>query len=449
MSRRKLSASLLLSLLAAVVRGQRDGDVSNASSLAATLTPTLPTLQVPTSLVTASSLPAPSGPAASSVLASTFNDGRPTSTFVEPLVPVLSSPTLASPAPPTLVVDTRPPPTATEAAVTVSSSTPTLRSSRPSSTSSTSSIGSRSSSSSSSTRTSTGRGASSATRASVSPSPSSDALSTSSDAFSTSSDEPSTSSDEPSSSAPTAPGASSPTEAASAESAAPRPSNGGRDGRRHRNVVVILSTVLGSLALILLLCLALVLRRLARRKPAFAKRTSTPIDDDEIETWRASNQSALTAVSANYRPSREPAWMAEAKSEKSADSAEIYTDTPAIARAPASPPILVNIARAPNSRSGLTDSTIPGADPFVTPLRRHSSRLQKAPPARLRSSHSRHSRHSSISGMSARPMTPTSPPPEEVHHDKPLSRPLGEGRPISGSMHFHFDFDKPSEERLA
>lgn len=58
-------------------------------------------------------------------------------------------------------------------------------------------------------------------------------------------------------------------------------------------------------------------------------------------------------------------------------------------------------ARAPNSRSGLTDETVPGADPFISSPRRQTSRLSKVPP--LTSPRSAHTRtRSSRSSTSMR-----------------------------------------------
>jgi hypothetical protein len=49
------------------------------------------------------------------------------------------------------------------------------------------------------------------------------------------------------------------------------------------------------------------------------------------------------------------------------------------------------IAKAPNSRVGLTDEAVPGADAFITPPKRRSSRLSKAPPGHARTKSGRSS----------------------------------------------------------
>lgn len=66
------------------------------------------------------------------------------------------------------------------------------------------------------------------------------------------------------------------------------------------------------------------------------------------------------------------------------------------------PPLPALVARAPNSRTGLTDETVPGADPFLPPLKRQSTRLSKAQGhARTKS---RRSSRGSVA--SANPQTP-------------------------------------------
>jgi hypothetical protein len=56
---------------------------------------------------------------------------------------------------------------------------------------------------------------------------------------------------------------------------------------------------------------------------------------------------------------------------------------------PATPSFL---AKAPNSRAGLTDENVPGAYPFIPPVKRQSARLSKPPPGHCRSKSGRSSK---------------------------------------------------------
>ncbi len=55
------------------------------------------------------------------------------------------------------------------------------------------------------------------------------------------------------------------------------------------------------------------------------------------------------------------------------------------------------LAKAPNSRVGLTDETVPGAYPYIPPIKRQPSRLSKQPPGHSREK----SRKSSTSAKSS------------------------------------------------
>jgi len=134
----------------------------------------------------------------------------------------------------------------------------------------------------------------------------------------------------------------------------------------------------------------------------------TPINDDEIESWRGTvleqkkqphiseTGSANTPKSAHtprgasidsIALKHSPAWTWNASpSTAHSNKAPIVPETPPF------------VARAPNSRVGLTDEAVPGADPFIPPVKRQSSRLSKAPPGHGRTK----SRRSSISTKSIR-----------------------------------------------
>jgi len=161
----------------------------------------------------------------------------------------------------------------------------------------------------------------------------------------------------------------------------------------HQTLVIILSTVLGFLGLILLAGAIFLFRRFRRGQAPFGHRGASPINDDEIESWRRSGREkqpitplahgpAIRQVSS--LPMYSPAWTWAASPTSirtiSANESELHSV----------------VAKAPNARAGLTDETIPGADPFITPPKRQSSRLSKAPPGHARSK----SRRSSMSTKS-------------------------------------------------
>jgi hypothetical protein len=165
----------------------------------------------------------------------------------------------------------------------------------------------------------------------------------------------------------------------------------------NRNLVIILSSVLGFLGLLLVAGLAVLVFRYRRGQTPFGHRGASPIDDEEIASWRRSEQekrlpSPLSEHRAAIRevPELPLAHHSGWTWATTASSGSIHTIPSPF---PDSPQY---IATAPNARAGLTDETVPGEDPFITPPKRHNSRLSKLPP-----SHSRNrSGRSSISAKS-------------------------------------------------
>lgn len=172
--------------------------------------------------------------------------------------------------------------------------------------------------------------------------------------------------------------------------------NGSSD--HHRTLVIVLSTVLGFVGLVLIAGSLFLLYRYRRGQAPFCQRGATPIDDSEIESWRRNTvdqkrppPAHLAAERPEMRPillGNPPGWTWAAPSPTS-----IQTVMSPSFEYPDSPSFLV---KAPNSRIGLTDETIPGADPFVGTVKRQSSRLSKPPPGHIRTK----SRRSSTSTKS-------------------------------------------------
>lgn len=170
-----------------------------------------------------------------------------------------------------------------------------------------------------------------------------------------------------------------------------------------RTTVVILSTVLPVIGCLLIAGAVFICLRCRRRQTQLFSRAISPIDDDEIATWKGNRpekeiengaSSAVVADSTGHQKhvsvdsTRKPAGVivysnARQSEERSPRLQNYYgkrsfeghklsfdKDIP-------STPIL---ARAPNAREGLTDDTVPGDDPFLQSPRRQMSRLSKMPP---------------------------------------------------------------------
>ncbi|KAI0802842.1 hypothetical protein GGR55DRAFT_409496 [Xylaria sp. FL0064] len=164
----------------------------------------------------------------------------------------------------------------------------------------------------------------------------------------------------------------------------------------HNRLTIILSTVLGFIGVMAIALSALWYLRNRRRHKLF-NRGLTPIGDDEIATWKVSRSAAAAAEEkeaeaayttrpshvskdstssariqyqrggvASCRPSMDTAGIAP----RSFIGGSFSMDLPRAPEAAA-------FARAPNARTGLTDETVPGDEPF---LKRQPSRLQKNPP---------------------------------------------------------------------
>lgn len=137
----------------------------------------------------------------------------------------------------------------------------------------------------------------------------------------------------------------------------------------------------------------------------------TPIDDNEIESWRTSrNSENERKVSSGedwvfdketggrddlrsniIQMPHSPGWTWTA-SPTSSQTRSIFYPSGISGYVPDTPTFLT---QAPNARVGLTDEIIPGAEPFIKPTERHRSRLSKS------GGHSRtKSRRSSLSDRS-------------------------------------------------
>ncbi|KAI1499284.1 hypothetical protein F5X99DRAFT_288124 [Biscogniauxia marginata] len=163
----------------------------------------------------------------------------------------------------------------------------------------------------------------------------------------------------------------------------------------NNTLVIALSTVLsvlGAGAIVAAACFC------ARRKrgASMFKRGITPIGDEEIATWKMDRGNEKNSDRYTTRPHHTPN---ASTSTRKTSSVIQYQSGARPSLEPISPRSFINnkfsldlplhlpqlpdaavIALAPNARSGLTDETVPGDDPFLPSPRRYPSRLQKLPP---------------------------------------------------------------------
>ncbi|PQE06347.1 c2h2 transcription protein [Rutstroemia sp. NJR-2017a WRK4] len=185
-------------------------------------------------------------------------------------------------------------------------------------------------------------------------------------------------------------------------------------GLSHQNLIIILACVLGALALIISGALIYIFIRY-RRSRSLAARGVTPIDDEEIESWRRSAQDRKSSFAQEHSRSFEkeigsrsymdsntiqmshsPGWTWTASPTSSRSHSAFYPSGVS-SNIPDTPRFFAQaFAQAPNARIGLTDETVPGAEPFIKPAKRQSSRLSKSSPNHARSK----SRRSSMSARS-------------------------------------------------
>ncbi|RFU35958.1 hypothetical protein B7463_g294, partial [Scytalidium lignicola] len=174
----------------------------------------------------------------------------------------------------------------------------------------------------------------------------------------------------------------------------PLPSHGW--STRHRNLVIILSVVLGVFGLVLIISTIYFAFKYRRNHRPFGRRGASPINDEEIATWRGGSDrkdNLLRVSESELTPPRNTSGgrLFMDSSDQRLDSSP--TAVPTFGTFPSSNRINTrpSVVRAPNARAGLTDDIIPGADPFIAPVKRKNSRLSKAPPGHGRSRSSRSS----------------------------------------------------------
>ncbi|KAL7788667.1 hypothetical protein V8C37DRAFT_234638 [Trichoderma ceciliae] len=162
----------------------------------------------------------------------------------------------------------------------------------------------------------------------------------------------------------------------------------------HETVTIVLATTIPSVFLIILA--AVIYHRVRRRRARFRNRGITPIDDEEIESWKidrthsAGDEEKLpatpkSAIAEPWRVHHSHHASTSIGSVKSS-SVIVYQNRVSEDQPPWSPahgkqsvdaPPTPVLARAPNSRPGLTDETVRGDQAYVNVKRTPSSRLTK------------------------------------------------------------------------
>lgn len=174
------------------------------------------------------------------------------------------------------------------------------------------------------------------------------------------------------------------------------------DGISTQNLIIILATTIPSVVLIAVA--SVLCCRSRRRKARLFNRGITPINDEEIESWkvdrRASEKVSVPETPQEnqpspssyrtHRPSTSVGSMQKPASVIvyqgiSQHGSRMSEDRPIMLPTPGKDsielPQIPVLARAPNSRPGLTDETVQGEDAFISQPKRHPSRLAKPPPS--------------------------------------------------------------------
>ena len=169
-----------------------------------------------------------------------------------------------------------------------------------------------------------------------------------------------------------------------------------------RDLTIILGTALPGWTIILLGTIFCC--HFHRRKARFLRRGITPIDDEEIESWKGDRDVDRDVEARPPMHERNPSYHTtrSTTSIQKPPSVIVYQNpqenrmsedqapcpSPSYKRSLDLPSTPV-LARAPNSRPGLTDESIQGDDAFLPQPKRPRSRLSKHPPVSLQQNYPR------------------------------------------------------------
>ncbi|KAF4963176.1 hypothetical protein FSARC_8802 [Fusarium sarcochroum] len=189
-----------------------------------------------------------------------------------------------------------------------------------------------------------------------------------------------------------------------------------------QTLIIVLATVVPVTAITAVGCFLYRRSRQRQRRFLFMKRGITPIDDEEIESWKTNKTHEKVRIieSINNDANDAEKQLLQHQRQKSTSFSSIRKPPSVIIYDRPHPrvseelsprslhhkrsidvPSTPVIARAPNSRPGLTDEAVQGEDAFISPVKRQHSRLAKLPPS-ARHSRTRSSRSSTMSVVSPR-----------------------------------------------
>ncbi|KAM0322880.1 hypothetical protein ACHAQA_009221 [Verticillium albo-atrum] len=162
-----------------------------------------------------------------------------------------------------------------------------------------------------------------------------------------------------------------------------------------QTLAIALSTVLSLLAVALIGGSILVCYRYRQGRLPFINRGITPIDDEEIESWKYRKEeeailektpTSLTKHASTASLKKPPSVVIyqnhnQYQPRPSGESQSPYSFTfNGASKKSIEIPQTPVLARAPNARPGLTDEAIQGDDAFIPSPKRQTSRLSKYPP---------------------------------------------------------------------
>ncbi|OLN95882.1 hypothetical protein CCHL11_04994 [Colletotrichum chlorophyti] len=182
----------------------------------------------------------------------------------------------------------------------------------------------------------------------------------------------------------------------------------------NRSLVIALSTVFSVLGVVLVVGAICLCYRYRRGRRPFGRRGDTPIDDEEIESWKACRtiEKSTTVIVDKTNSSgsiRKPASVIVYQNNTQSQQYQprASTDTTgqrslhhkrSMDKKSIEMPQTPVLARAPNARVGLTDDSVEGDVAFLPSPKRQNSRLSKLPPLSPRHGRHRSSRSSASVG---------------------------------------------------
>ncbi|PNY24340.1 Uncharacterized protein TCAP_05721 [Tolypocladium capitatum] len=163
-------------------------------------------------------------------------------------------------------------------------------------------------------------------------------------------------------------------------------------------VTIVLATTIPSVVLIILA--SVLYYRVRRRRSRLFNRGITPIDDEEIASWKSGRADEKAPIPQphsrakqcsshpNHRPANSVASIQKPASvivyqnpfQYNSRTSEDIPASTAHGKQSADMPRTPVLARAPNARPGLTDKVVQGEDAFISLVKRHPSRLAKHGP---------------------------------------------------------------------